>query len=163
MTKNLTAVGFGLALLLACGRQAPSDYFPLRAGQQRAMKVYTRMIEDTDTTETTEVRVVEIVHGLKDVPGMGKCWIVESPRVLPSDLRSTMPIQGECPCGPEGGSLRTRRTGTSGHSRLRTRFRKRRSQHSRRWIMLISVGWLPPACLRPAPSSDYARGSCSAS
>jgi hypothetical protein len=38
------------------------------------------MIEGTDTTETTQVKVVEIVHGLKDVPGMGKCWVVESPR-----------------------------------------------------------------------------------
>jgi hypothetical protein len=80
MTKRLIAVGFGLALLLGCDRQAPADYFPLKAGQQRAMKVFTRTIEGTDTTETTEVRVVEIVHGLKDVPGMGKCWVVESPR-----------------------------------------------------------------------------------
>jgi len=80
MTKDLMAVGFGLALLLACDRQAPADYFPLRAGQQRAMKVYTRTIEGTDTTETTEVKVVERVHGLRDVPGMGKCWVVESPR-----------------------------------------------------------------------------------
>lgn len=80
MTKNLTAVGFGLALLLACDRQAPADYFPLRAGQQRAMRVYTRTIEGADTTETTEVKVVERVHGLKDVPGMGKCWVVETPR-----------------------------------------------------------------------------------
>jgi hypothetical protein len=80
MTKNLMAVGFGLALLLACDRQAPADYFPLRAGQQRAMRVYTRTIEGTDTTETTEVKVVERVHGLKDVPGMGRCWVVESPR-----------------------------------------------------------------------------------
>jgi hypothetical protein len=80
MTKNLMAVGFGLALLLACDRQVPADYFPLKAGQQRAMKVYTRTIEGTDTTETTEVKVVEVVLGLKDVPGMGKCWVVESPR-----------------------------------------------------------------------------------
>jgi hypothetical protein len=79
MTKRMMAIGFGLALL-ACDRQAPADYFPLKAGQQRAMKVYTRMIEGKDTTETTEVRVVEIVHGVKDVPGMGKCWVVESPR-----------------------------------------------------------------------------------
>ena len=73
MTKNLMVVGFGLVLLLACGRQVPADYFPLKAGQQRAMKVYTRMIEGTDTTETTEVRVVELVHGLQEVPGMGRC------------------------------------------------------------------------------------------
>ena len=78
--RRLIAVGFGLALLLACDRQGPADYFPLKAGQQRAMRVFTRTIEGTDTTETTEVRVVEIVHGLKDVPGMGKCWVVESPR-----------------------------------------------------------------------------------
>jgi hypothetical protein len=80
MTKNLMVVGFGLVLLLACDRQVPADYFPLKAGQQRAMKVYTRMIEGTDTTETSEVRVVEFVHGLKEVPGLGKCWVVESPR-----------------------------------------------------------------------------------
>ena len=72
MKKNLMAVGFGLALLLACDREVPADYFPLKAGQQRAMKVFTRMIEGTDTTETTQVKVVEVVHGLKDVPGLGK-------------------------------------------------------------------------------------------
>jgi len=80
MTKNLTAVALGLVLLLACDRNIPADYFPLKAGQQRAMQVYTRMISGTDTTETTEVKVVEIVHGQKDVPGLGKCWVVESPR-----------------------------------------------------------------------------------
>ncbi len=80
MTKRLIAVGFGLALLLACGREAPADYFPLKAGQQRTMKVFTRMIAGKDTTETTEVRVVEIVRGLEDVPGIGKCWVVDSPR-----------------------------------------------------------------------------------
>jgi len=69
-----------LALLLACDRQAPADYFPLKAGQQRAMRVFTRLISGSDTTETTAVKVVEIVHGLKDVPGMGRCWVVESPR-----------------------------------------------------------------------------------
>ena len=80
MTKRLIAIGFGLALLLGCDREAPADYFPLKLGQQRAMQVFTRMITGADTTETTEVRVVEIVHGLKDVPGMGRCWVVESPR-----------------------------------------------------------------------------------
>jgi hypothetical protein len=80
MLKKSTVVGLGLVLLLSCSRQEPADYFPLKAGQQRAMKVYTRMIEGTDTTETTEVKVVEIVRGLKDVPGMGKCWVVESPK-----------------------------------------------------------------------------------
>lgn len=80
MSKRLIAIGFGLALVLACDRHASADYFPLKAGQQRAMKVFTRMIAGTDTSETTEVRVVEVVRGLKDVPGMGKCWVVESPR-----------------------------------------------------------------------------------
>jgi hypothetical protein len=80
MMRRLTFVGFGLALLLACDRQAPADYFPLQAGQQRAMRVFTRMVEGTDTTETTAIKVVEVVHGQKDVPGMGKCWVVESPR-----------------------------------------------------------------------------------
>jgi len=80
MTKRTILNGFVLALLLACDRQAPTDYFPLKAGQQRAMKVLTRMVDGADTTETTEVRVVEIVHGLRDVPGIGKCWVVESPR-----------------------------------------------------------------------------------
>jgi hypothetical protein len=80
VTKRLAAGGFVLALLLACDRQAHADYFPLEAGQQRAMKVFTRIVDGTDTTETTAVKVVEIVHGLRDVPGMGKCWVVESPR-----------------------------------------------------------------------------------
>ncbi len=80
MTKHLMVAGLGLVLLLACDRHEPADYFPLKAGQQRVMQVHTRMIEGTDTTETTQVKVVEVVHGLKDVPGMGKCWVVESPR-----------------------------------------------------------------------------------
>jgi hypothetical protein len=80
MTSRLKVAGLGLALLLVCGRQIPADYFPLRAGQQRRMRVYTRMVQGTDTTETTEVKVVEVVRGLKEVPGMGKCWVVESPR-----------------------------------------------------------------------------------
>jgi hypothetical protein len=80
MKSRLTVAGLGFALLLACGRQGPADYFPLKAGQQRAMRVYTRIIQGTDTTETTEVKLVEVVHGLKEVPGMGKCWVVESPR-----------------------------------------------------------------------------------
>ncbi len=80
MAGKLAVVGLASVLLLACGRQVPADYFPLRAGQQRAMRVYTRMIQGTDTTETTEVKVVEVVHGLKEVPGMGRCWVVESPR-----------------------------------------------------------------------------------
>lgn len=88
MTKRLIAVGFGLALLLACDRQAPADYFPLKAGQQRAMRVFTRTIDGTDTTETTAVKVVEVVHGLKDVPGMGKCWVVETPRDTGGSLYS---------------------------------------------------------------------------
>jgi len=78
--KRLLVIGFALALLLTCDRREPADYFPLKAGQQRVMKVYTRTIRGTDTTETTQVKVVEVVHGLKDVPGMGKCWVVESPR-----------------------------------------------------------------------------------
>jgi hypothetical protein len=80
MTKKLMMVGPVLALLLACDRHEPADYFPLKAGQERVMKVYTRVIEGADTTETTQVKVVEIVHGLKDVPGLGRCWVVESPR-----------------------------------------------------------------------------------
>ncbi|HTW90363.1 MAG TPA: hypothetical protein VMH22_01460 [bacterium] len=80
MTKRQAVIGFGLVLLLACHRQVPADYFPLKAGQRRAMRVFTRRVAGTDTTETTEVKVVEIVRGLKDVPGLGKCWVVESPR-----------------------------------------------------------------------------------
>jgi len=80
MRKRLAAVGLGLALLAACDRHAPADYFPLKAGQQRAMRVYTRMVDGTDTTEITEGKVVEVVRGLRDVPGIGSCWVVESRR-----------------------------------------------------------------------------------
>jgi len=78
--ERLFLVGVFLLLVQGCDRQAPADYFPLRAGQQRAMRVYTRLVQGNDTTETTETRVVEVVHGLKDVPGLGKCWVVETPR-----------------------------------------------------------------------------------
>src|SRR5512143_1405352 len=80
MLKRFCAIACCSVVLLACSRQLPADYFPLRAGQKRAMQVYTRTIRGTDTTETTEVKVVEVVHGQQEVPGMGKCWVVESPR-----------------------------------------------------------------------------------
>jgi hypothetical protein len=79
MIKRLVTAAV-LLVAAACNRQVPPDYFPLRAGQERKMRIFTRIVSGKDTTETTEVRVVEIVRGQKDLPGMGKCWVVESPR-----------------------------------------------------------------------------------
>jgi hypothetical protein len=78
--KGLAALSMLAVLLASCDRQAPADYFPLKPGSRRVMRVYTRVIVGADTTETTEVKIVEIVIGERDLPGMGKCWVVESPR-----------------------------------------------------------------------------------
>ena len=77
--KRLRVVAV-LIVLVACGRHAAPDYFPLNTGQERTMRVYTQLVIGQDTTETTEVKVVERVRGRADLPGLGKCWVVESPR-----------------------------------------------------------------------------------
>ncbi len=80
MIKRLVAAAVLVLMLLACNHRLSADYFPLKAGARRTMKVFTRMIAGNDTTDTTEIRVVEKVIGEKDVPGIGKCWVMESPR-----------------------------------------------------------------------------------
>ena len=70
-----------LALIsLGCDRAGPADYFPLSPGAQRVMKVYTHLVQGRDTSETTRVQLVEMVHGERDVPGLGRVWVVEAPR-----------------------------------------------------------------------------------
>lgn len=43
------------------------------------MKVSERVVSGRDTTIHCEVRVVEVVKGLKEVPRLGKVWVVETP------------------------------------------------------------------------------------
>jgi hypothetical protein len=67
-------------LWTGCDRPEPADYFPLKAGAERVMKVYTRLVTNHDTSETTTTRLVEVVHGEKDLPQLGRVWVVEAPR-----------------------------------------------------------------------------------
>ena len=66
-------------VLAGCGGHELADYYPLVPGAQRYMKVYTRTIAGQDTNVTTEVRLVETVRGERDMPGLGKVWVVETP------------------------------------------------------------------------------------
>ncbi|MBN2537985.1 hypothetical protein JXB37_06910 [candidate division WOR-3 bacterium] len=74
----------GLALLLMLGGcpgpEAKPDYFPLVPGARRWMEVHTRTITGSDTSETTEVRLVSRVHGEQEIPEQGKLWVIETPR-----------------------------------------------------------------------------------
>ncbi|MEO0070844.1 MAG: hypothetical protein ABIK39_01985 [candidate division WOR-3 bacterium] len=56
-----------------------SEYFPLVPGAVRVMKVYERKVVGKDTSEKSEVRVVEIVRGEKTIPQLGKVWVMETP------------------------------------------------------------------------------------
>lgn len=74
-------MALALALLLAgCEQPEPADYFPLAPGARRVMRVYTRLVTGRDTSETTATRLVEVVHGERDVPQLGRVWVVEAPR-----------------------------------------------------------------------------------
>jgi len=76
--RRLFLTGLMVVLwVVGCGRQP--DYFPLAKGAVRVMKVYERRVVGADTSETTQVRVVEAVLGEKEVPGLGKVWVVEAP------------------------------------------------------------------------------------
>ncbi len=55
------------------------DFFPLIPGAVRIMKVYERKVVGKDTTQSSEVKVVEVVKGLKKMPELGKVWVVEAP------------------------------------------------------------------------------------
>jgi hypothetical protein len=70
----------GLLALSGCNRHEAADYFPLAPGARRVMRVYTRTIAGKDTTDTTEVRIVEVVRGEQELPPLGKVWVVETPR-----------------------------------------------------------------------------------
>ncbi len=69
-----------LVLLAACEQPEPADYFPLAPGAQRVMRVYTRLVTGRDTSETTLTRLVELVHGERELPQLGRVWVVEAPR-----------------------------------------------------------------------------------
>lgn len=73
-------LALGLVSIVGCNRPELADYFPLTAGAQRTMRIRTVAVAGADTTITTRVRVVELVRGEQDVPGLGKVWVVESPR-----------------------------------------------------------------------------------
>jgi hypothetical protein len=76
------AIAAVLVLLAAgCGVQREEhDYFPLVRGARRFMRLDTKEVVDGETTHTSGVRPVSIVHGERDVPGVGKVWVVETPR-----------------------------------------------------------------------------------
>ncbi len=76
--RKLTLFITALVLFVGCRRQR-LDFFPLVPGAVRIMKVYEHKIAGRDTTAQTEVRVTEAVMGLKDVPQLGKVWVIEAP------------------------------------------------------------------------------------
>jgi hypothetical protein len=76
--RKLTLFITALVLFVGCHRQR-LDFFPLVPGAVRIMKVYEHKIAGRDTTAQTEVRVTEVVMGLKDVPQLGKVWVIEAP------------------------------------------------------------------------------------
>ncbi|MCL6465906.1 MAG: hypothetical protein K6T77_04010 [candidate division WOR-3 bacterium] len=76
--RKLTLFITALVLFVGCRRQR-LDFFPLVPGAVRIMKVYEHKIAGRDTTAQTEVRVTEVVMGVKDVPQLGKVWVVEAP------------------------------------------------------------------------------------
>lgn len=76
--RKLTLFITALVLFVGCRRQR-LDFFPLVPGAVRIMKVYEHKIAGRDTTAQTEVRVTEVVMGLKDVPQLGKVWVIEAP------------------------------------------------------------------------------------
>ncbi len=70
----------GLVVLSGCGQKKEPDYFPLVPGARKFMKVYSRKVVNSDTSETTQVRLSAVVRGEKELSGIGKVWVVESPR-----------------------------------------------------------------------------------
>ncbi|OYD16429.1 hypothetical protein CH330_02905 [candidate division WOR-3 bacterium JGI_Cruoil_03_51_56] len=68
-----------LFLLPGCVKKKP-DYFPLTNGARRSMRIYSRRIVGSDTSETTRVRLVSVVQGKKQLPGIGLVWVIEVPR-----------------------------------------------------------------------------------
>jgi hypothetical protein len=78
--KKQIIAGLVLSALLAitCQRRV-SDFFPLVPGAVKIMEVTERRIAGTDTISRQEVRVAEVVKGIKDIPGLGKVWVVEVP------------------------------------------------------------------------------------
>ncbi len=63
-----------------CPKPAALDYFPLAKGARKHMRIFQRRIAGPDTSETTMVRLVSVVREERDLPEIGKVWIVESPR-----------------------------------------------------------------------------------
>lgn len=83
MSKKLRAGLIFLIVLLtpfsACRRKLAADYFPLVPGAVRIMEITERRITGPDTATTRETKVVEVVKGLRDIPGLGRVWVVEVP------------------------------------------------------------------------------------
>lgn len=76
--KVSTAVLIAVVLISTCQQQR-ADFFPLIPNAVRVMKVYGYKIVGKDTTTVNEIRVSEVVRGVKAVPKLGKVWVVESP------------------------------------------------------------------------------------
>ncbi|MGB9742524.1 MAG: hypothetical protein ACP5JB_03600 [candidate division WOR-3 bacterium] len=82
MAKLKNSIIAGLLLLLppltTCQRRT-ADFFPLIPGAVKIMEVTERRIAGTDTTSRQEVRVAEVIKGVKNIPDLGKVWVVEVP------------------------------------------------------------------------------------
>lgn len=78
MLRTLLVLAAGAVIWSGCVRRQP-DYFPLVSGAVRVMKVRQKVTTPSGTGETTFVAAVEVVRGERDLPQMGRVWVVESP------------------------------------------------------------------------------------
>lgn len=67
-----------VCVLVGCGSRPP-DYFPLKPRTQRVMEVRERRVVGAETTSVIQVEIIETIKGMKDIPGIGRAWVVEAP------------------------------------------------------------------------------------
>ncbi len=79
MERRYVVWFFVLLLVMTGCRREQADFFPLIPNAVRIMQVTEQRVAGKDTTVYSEVRVVEVVKGLKKVPRLGKVWVVETP------------------------------------------------------------------------------------
>ncbi len=89
-----TALGLLLLLLLSCQRRQ-RDFFPLVPNAVRIMQVTETKVIGQNTNTTSEVKVTEVVKGIKDVPRLGRVWVVEVPLATGKSLMNFYERKGD--------------------------------------------------------------------
>jgi hypothetical protein len=80
MRHRLTGPLVLLLLVAACGRPELADYYPLAAGASRTLRLHSCTIAGSDTAARESADIVELVRGEREVPGLGRVWVVETRR-----------------------------------------------------------------------------------